>query len=97
MKHLKNIEQKFFEAFDIPADTSETAYFTGCLNEYPKLTDSILLQLLCIYNTNVILEEQFAPQHYQAFRENLLYWLILDRNTNNMYKQVRKLFGVKDE
>ena len=97
MKHPKNIEQKFFEAFDIPADTSGTAYFTGYLNEYPKLTDSILLQLLCIYNTNVILEEQFAPQHYQSFKGNLLYWLIQDRDTNEMYKQVRKLFGVKDE
>lgn len=41
--------------------------------------------------------KNIAPQFYQTFKGDLLYWLILDRDTNRMYKQVRELFGVKDE
>ena len=96
---MKTIEQKFFEVFNIPADKSETAYFTGHLNEYPKITDSILLQLICINNNNVNLDiyDMIFPRTIKTLKNDVLKCLIENHDKGNIHKQVRKLFGVKDE
>ena len=98
---MKTIEQKFFEVFNIPADKSETAYFTGHLNEYPKITDSILLQLICIFNEEIITTvsrgDVITLRVVDDFKDETLKCLIKNHDKGNIHKQVRKLFGVKDE
>ena len=92
---MKSIEERFFRAFCIPADKSESAYFTGKYNSYPDITDAVLLKLLCIYNKNMSWEERLAPTNFKYLKHNVLYWLIIDRHKSKIYSQVRKLFGVK--
>lgn len=96
---MKTIEQKFFEVFNIPADKSETAYFTGHYNEYPEITDSILLQLICINNNNVNLDiyDMVFPRIVKTLKNDVLKCLIENHDKGKIHKQVRKLFGVKDE
>lgn len=40
------IELDFYKTFNIEPDNSKNAYFTGRLNEYPKITSKKLLKLI---------------------------------------------------
>lgn len=57
--------------------------------EYPEITDRILLELIVINNENA----PAVGKTLEELRNQVLYWCIVYKN--RIYNQVRKLFGEK--
>ena len=110
---MTEIEEEFYKTFDIkPAvledfnyNTLDYSFKTTCIDEvrYPKITDRILLELICILN-------DFDDGHYEAISleelkqevlEDLIYYhnAIGNKANQELRDKVLSLFkvGAEDE
>lgn len=81
--------QKFYDAYGIKPDTSETAYFTGTM-DYPVINNDLYFKLL-----DVILEHQCNfTLYYGVYSTRQQILNELTRNSKIYYKEVRTILGV---
>lgn len=112
---VNELEKQFFDTFGIQTLCSGTACNSwgdcvGCLhypntNDYPKITDAILFELLCIIGRNLCSRFGVDYDNSQQLKEKILEELIVFIHTpyyhinhkTTVKKQVQKLFKKEDE
>lgn len=105
---MTNIEQEFFETFGIekrclhPKDCVHKGVCKGVVAcehyNHPKITDRVLLQLLCIYNDmQGCLELCLTPCKYEDIKEMILNTLISEKlsiKKRNIYECNDKTYSI---
>ena len=80
-------EKQFFDTFGI--DEVELDYPDN-FTYYPEITDSILLELICIAHTSPVIT--FVSRDVKSLKEEVLMVLCNWVNNKNIKQQVRALF-----
>ena len=100
------LEKQFFDTFGIepkkiiePRYSLNTEYYEEKVEKYPQITDRILLELICIWNSACLyLEDNIAPINYQKIIETVLEYFVDIENyrfaiaKQDIKNQVRTLF-----
>lgn len=99
---ISNLEKIFFDTFEIKPDTSENAYFTGHYNEYPPITDRILLKLVCYCNNCLYFSTELSCNSIDSLKQGILIGLLDVMNSSihvgrkqKVKQEIQELFKEK--
>ena len=81
------LEKQFFDTFGIEERELE---YPDNFTYYPEITDSILLELICIAHTSPVIT--FVSRDVKSLKEEVLMVLCNWVNNRNIKHQVRTLF-----
>ena len=86
------IEKQFFDTFGIEAKTNQVygVQLDYHIDEYPEITDHILLELICIAHTSPVIT--FVSRDVEKLKEEVLTVLCHYVNYRDIKNQVQTIF-----
>ena len=94
------LEKQFFQCFGIrtrvitePRYSLNSEYYEVTVEDYPQITDHILLELICIAHTSPVIT--FVSRDVKSLKEEVLMVLCNWVNNRSIKQQVQTLFEEK--